>query len=59
MSSLGRIALLAAAVALALLFLYAPQRWRQLGRRIKIVGFAYVAAILIGTALRLLGLYGV
>ncbi len=59
MSSLIRIALLATAVALALLFLYSPRQWRQLGRRIKIVGFAYVAAILIGAVLRLLGLYGV
>jgi len=59
MSSLIRIALLATAVALALLFLYAPQQWRHLGRRVRIVGFAYVAAILTGAVLRLLGLYGV
>ena len=58
MSSLLRIALLAAALALAVLFLYSPLRWRRMGRRLRIVGFAYVAAILIGAALRLLGFYG-
>ena len=59
MGSLLRIALLATAVALAVLFLRSPSQWRRMGRRARIVGFAYVAAIVVGAVLRLLGFYGV
>ena len=59
MGSLLRIALLATAVALAVLFLRSPSQWRRMGRRDRIVGFAYVAAIVVGAVLRLLGFYGV
>ena len=58
MGLLLRLALLVTAVALVVLFLYSPRQWRQMGRRVKVVGFAYVAAILIGAVLRLLGFYG-
>ena len=59
MATLLRLALLAAGAALVVLFIYSPGRWRQFGRRVKVVAYAYVAAILIGTVLRLLGFYGV
>ena len=55
MSTLLRLALVAAALWLVMLVVYSPRRWRQVVRQAKIVGFAYVAAILISTALRLLG----
>jgi hypothetical protein len=58
MSSLLRLSLIAAVLLVGYMLLYSPGRLQSLGRRLRIVGFAYVAAILIGAALRLLGFYG-
>lgn len=55
MSRLLLLALVAAALWLVMMVVYSPRRWRQMVRQAKIVGFAYVAAILISAALRLLG----
>ena len=35
-----------------------PRRFRQLGKNARTLGYAYVAAILIGAALRLAGFWG-
>ncbi|HJM88526.1 MAG TPA: hypothetical protein QF624_02725 [Dehalococcoidia bacterium] len=58
MSALLRLSLIAGALLIGYMLLYSPGRLQALGRRLRIVGFAYVAAILIGAALRLLGFYG-
>jgi hypothetical protein len=58
MSSLLRLSLIAVVLLVGYILLYSPGRLQSLGRRLRIVGFAYVAAILIGAALRLLGFYG-
>ncbi len=58
MSTLLRLAVLASAAGLVVMLLYSPRRIQRFGRRVRIVGYAYVAAILIGAALRLLGFYG-
>lgn len=53
--SLLRLVLLISVLVFAVSIAYRPGRWRAVGRRVRIVAFAYVAAILISTALRLLG----
>lgn len=58
MSSLLRLSLIAGVLLIGYMLLYSPGRLQSLGRRLRVVGFAYVAAILIGAALRLLGFYG-
>ncbi|MEE8336883.1 MAG: hypothetical protein V3R95_02355 [Dehalococcoidia bacterium] len=58
MSSFLRIAILGGAAAIVFMVLFRPTQLRSMGRHLRIVGFAYVAAILIGAALRLLGVYG-
>ena len=56
MSTILRIAFLGAIVAVAVLLLYRPSQLRSFGRRLKVVGFAYVAAVLISAALRVSGI---
>lgn len=46
--------LLLSAVAIAWLALMQPRRLRLLGKHARTLGYAYVAAIVIGSALRLL-----
>lgn len=58
MSSFLRLALFAGVIFVGFMLLYRPAELRQAGRRLRLVGFAYVAAILIGATLRLLGFYG-
>ncbi len=58
MSSLLRLALIAGVLFAGFVLLYRPTELRRMGRRVRIVGVAYVAAILIGATLRLLGFYG-
>ena len=58
MSTLLRLALFASAAGLLVMLLYSPSRIQRFGSRVRIVGYAYVAAILIGAVLRLLGFYG-
>ena len=57
---LARSAARAAAVGFALVWLIImqPGRLRQLGRNARMLGYAYVAAILISAALRLAGFWG-
>ena len=47
-------ALLVSALAIAWLALMQPRRLRLLGKHARTLGYAYVAAILIGSALRIL-----
>ncbi len=47
-------ALIASGLAIAWLALMQPRRLRSLGKHARTLGYAYVAAILIGSALRLL-----
>ena len=47
-------ALIVSALAIAWLALMQPRRLRRLGRHARTLGYAYVAAIVIGAALRLL-----
>ena len=47
-------ALVLSAIAIAWLALMQPRRLRLLGKHARTLGYAYVAAILIGSALRLL-----
>ena len=47
-------ALILSALAIAWLALIQPRRLRLLGKHARTLGYAYVAAILIGSALRLL-----
>lgn len=58
MSSFLRIAILGGAAVIVFMMLFRPTQLRSMGRSLRIVGFAYVAAILIGAALRLMGVYG-
>lgn len=58
MAGFFRIALLAGAAFIVFMVLFRPTELRSIGRRLRVIGFAYVAAILIGAALRLLGFYG-
>ena len=55
MSMFLRVLLFGGALLVTAMFVLAPDRWRQWGRRLRIVGFAYVAAVLISTVLRLMG----
>lgn len=56
MSSLIRMALLLSALALVLLMVYRPRRAQGFFRRVRIVGYAYVAAVLISALLRVTGI---
>jgi len=56
MSTILRIAFLGAIVVVVILLLYRPTQFRSFGRKLRIVGFAYVAAVLISAALRLSGI---
>jgi uncharacterized BrkB/YihY/UPF0761 family membrane protein len=58
MSSFLRLAVIAGVIFVGFMLLYRPAELRRAGRRLRLVGFAYVAAILIGATLRLLGVYG-
>ncbi len=58
MSTLLRLALLVSAAGLVVMLFYSPRRIQRFGRRARMVGYVYVAAILIGAVLRLLGFYG-
>ena len=58
MSSFLRLAAIVGVIFVGFMLLYRPAELRQAGRRLRIVGFAYVAAILIGATLRMLGFYG-
>ena len=49
---IARLLLIASAIFVAYLVLFAPARLRRIGWHAKRVGFAYVAAILISAALR-------
>ncbi len=55
MSSFTRTLQLLSVRAIAVSVTYRPGRWRQAGRRIRIVAYAYVAAILISAALHVFG----
>ncbi|HJM74359.1 MAG TPA: hypothetical protein QGI71_00630 [Dehalococcoidia bacterium] len=57
MSSFLRLAVFAGVIFVGFMLLYRPAELRHAGRRLRLVGFAYVAAILIGATLRLLGVY--
>ena len=56
MSTILRIAFLGAIVVVVILLLYRPSRFRTLGQKLRVVGFAYVAAVLISAALRVSGI---
>ena len=58
MSSFLRLAVFAGVIFVGFMLLYRPRELRRAGRRLRLVGFAYVAAILIGATLRMLGFYG-
>jgi len=58
MSSVVRALLLGSAIFVLYLMLFAPARLQRIGFHAKRVGYAYVAAIVISAALRLLG-YGI
>ncbi len=62
MSKIGLFLLVVAIVGLGFAFLYQPRsqgsRFRQLGYRIRTVAYAYVLAVLISAALRLLFQWG-
>lgn len=49
---IARLLLLASAIFVVYLMLFAPARLRRIGWHAKRVGFAYVAAILISAAVR-------
>jgi hypothetical protein len=49
---IARLLLIASAIAVLYLLLFAPARLRRIGWHAKRIGFAYVAAILISAALR-------
>ena len=57
MSSFLRILVLLSVLALTALLVYRPQRWRNFLRRVRIVGYAYVAAIVISALLRITGVW--
>lgn len=46
---------LVAAIVMGYLYLFQPRQYRRLLWRLKVIGFAYVAAVLISAALRLAG----
>lgn len=54
MGGLLRLLLIAGALALMVMLLFRPTQVRRLGRHARTVGYAYVAAIVISAALRLL-----
>ena len=56
MSTILRIAFFGAIVVVVILMLYRPKGFRSFGRKLRIVGFAYVAAVLISAALRVSGI---
>ncbi|MEZ4502514.1 MAG: hypothetical protein R3C39_07805 [Dehalococcoidia bacterium] len=56
MSTLLRLLFFASLIAVTVIVVYRPRRLRRYGRRIRQVGYAYVAAILISAALRVLGI---
>lgn len=62
MSKIALLLFIAAIVGLGFAFLYQPRkpgsRFRELGHRIRVVAYAYVAAILVSAALRLLLQWG-
>ena len=53
MGSLIRIFLVATLLVVAYFVLFRPRQFRQIGKQLRTVGYAYVAAILISAALRL------
>ena len=57
MGSFLRLLLLVSLLAVVALSVYQPRRWRAFLRRVRIVGYAYVAAVLISAALRLSGIW--
>jgi hypothetical protein len=58
MSSFLRLAVFAGVIFVGFMLIYRPRELRRAGRSLRLVGFAYVAAILIGATLRMLGFYG-
>jgi hypothetical protein len=56
MSTLLRLLLYASVIGVAALVLLRPRRLERYGRLLRRVGYAYVAAILISAALRVLGI---
>ncbi len=54
MSGLLRLLLITAALGLVVMLLFRPTQIGRLGSRVRTVGYAYVAAILISAVLRLL-----
>ena len=54
MGSLIRILLLATVMVVAYFVIMRPTQLRQIGKQLRTVGYAYVAAILISAALRLM-----
>lgn len=55
MSTLLRLLFVVSLVVVTAMVVFRPARLRGYGRRMRTVGYAYVAAILISAALRLLG----
>lgn len=53
MSTLLRIFLIATAVMIAYFVIMRPRELRRLGRGIRLVGFAYVLAVIISAVMRL------
>ncbi len=53
MGSLLRLLLIGSALALVALMILRPAEMRRLGQRVRIVAYAYVAAIVISAVLRL------
>ena len=49
-----RLIFVVSAVVLVVMMIFRPTQLRQIGRRAKTVGFAYVAAILISAVLRVI-----
>ena len=56
MSTLLRLLLYGGVLVAVLLIVVRPSRLRWMGGRLRLVGFAYVAAVLISAALRALGI---
>ncbi len=53
MGSLIRIFLLATVIVIVYFVLFRPRQLRRIGKQLRTVGYAYVAAILISAAVRL------
>ena len=55
MSTLLRVLLIATAIIIVGLIVLKPRRFRTLGQKLRLVGYLYVVAILIGAVMQLAG----